>query len=50
MDFYYQKNNLKKSGDGPGGIFNGPKCKFIISEEGLEDLENYLPYETAPYI
>ena len=50
MDFFYQKNNLKKSGDGPGGKFNGPKCKFIVSEEGVEDLEKTLPYETTPYI
>ena len=50
MEAFYKNHNLKKSGDGPGGKFNGPNCKFIVSEEGLIDLENNLLFETAAFI
>ena len=50
MQQTYKSNNLKKSGDGPGGKFNGPKIKHIIHEETLEEIENLLPAEASPFI
>ena len=32
---FYKEHNLKKSGEGPGGKFNGPSIKFILREENL---------------
>ena len=34
---------MKKSGEGPGGNFNGPSIRFILKEENLIDLETILP-------
>ena len=42
--------SLKKSGLGPGGKFNGPKVKHLMSEKVLEELENILPSEGAPFV
>ena len=46
----YKSNNLKKSVDGPGGKFNGPKIKHIIHDETLEEIENLLPAEASSFI
>ena len=40
---FYPRHNLKKSGKGPGGQFNGPSIKHILREENLVDLETILP-------
>ena len=40
---FYPKHHLKKSGEGPGGKFNGPSVKHILKEESLIDLEETLP-------
>ena len=40
---FYPKHNLKKSGEGPGGQFNGPSIKHVLKEEILVDLESILP-------
>ena len=50
MNMTYKINNLKKSGNGPGGKFNGPKIKLLISEDKLEELDNVLPAEASPFI
>ena len=50
MDGFYKNHNFKKSGDGPGGKFNGPKCKTIINEDSLNELENLLRADSAPLI
>ena len=42
---FYKKHGLKKSGDGPGGKFNGPKVKHIIEDKTLDELEDILPQE-----
>ena len=47
---FYKKHGLKKSGDGPGGKFNGPKVKHIIKEKTLDELENILPKEEYIFI
>ena len=39
MQEFYPKHNLKKSGGGPGGQFNGPAIKAILKEEYLIVLE-----------
>ena len=47
-DEFYVKNHLNKSGEGPGGKFNGPSVKQIIKESSLQQLEELLPiYSTA---
>ena len=40
---FYMKHNLKKSGEGPGGKFNGPSIKYILQDRILMDLEAKLP-------
>ena len=40
---FYLRHNLKKSGEGPGGKFNGPSIKYVLREEVLKDLESTLP-------
>ena len=35
--------NMKKSGQGPGGKFNGPSIKYLLKEKSLLDLEATLP-------
>ena len=42
--------DVKKTGQGPGGKFNGPSIKEIIKEKNLEMLENILPEEASPFI
>ena len=42
-DEFYRKHNLKKSGEGPGGKFNGPSIKYILKDKVLNDLESKLP-------
>ena len=49
MKILYKKHGLKKSGDGPGGKFNGPKIKFLIKENLLE-LEEILPTEEKVFV
>ena len=43
MNTFYSIHNLKKSGEGPGGKFNGPSIKYILREENLSELEESLP-------
>ena len=50
MSCFYKQNNLKKSGEGPGGKFNGPSIKFILREEILCQLEGDLPEDATPFI
>ena len=38
MKILNKKHGLKKSGDGPGGKFNGPKIENFIKEENLTEL------------
>ena len=40
---FYVKHNMKKSGQGPGGKFNGPSIKYLLKEKSLFDLEATLP-------
>ena len=40
---YYLKHCLNKTGEMPGGKFNGPSIKHILLEDMLIDLENILP-------
>ena len=47
---FIKKHGLKKSGDGPGGKFNGPKVKHIIKDTTLEELEQILPNEEILFI
>ena len=41
-DKFYKKNNLRKSGDGPGGKFNGPSIKYILKEASLKQMEEVI--------
>ena len=50
MKTFYKIHNLKKSGDGPGGKFIGPKIKLMIHEDRLTELEELLPAEASPFI
>ena len=46
-------HNLKKSGEGPGGKFNGPSVNHIIGwskDENLQDLKSRLPFEAEAFI
>ena len=47
---FYKEHNLKKSGEGPGGKFNGPSIKFILREENLCELEAELIEDASPFI
>ena len=49
MSEFYEKNHLKKSGQGPGGKFNGPSIKFIIQEDSISQLEELLPIEASAF-
>ena len=40
---FYGKHHLKKSGEGPGGKFNGPSVKYILKEESLKAIGIVLP-------
>ena len=42
-EMFYERHNLKKRGEGPGGQFNGPSIKYILQEHILKDLESTLP-------
>jgi len=50
MKAIYKMYSLKKSSDGPGGKFNGPKVKHLMSEKVLEEMESLLTPEGAPFI
>ena len=50
MNKFYKDHNLKKSGEGPGGKFNGPSIKFILREENLCELEAELIEDACPFI
>ena len=39
-----------KSGQGPGGKFNGPLIKFIIQEDSISQLEELLPIEASAFL
>ena len=41
---------MSKSGERPGGKFNGPSIKYILRKEVLEDLEFSLPERVSPFI
>ena len=47
---FYSENHLKKSGQGPGGKFNGPSIKYILQEEVLVSLENNLLVSASSFI
>ena len=47
---FYAENHLKKSGQGPGGKFNGPSIKHILKDEILDQLENILPVSASAFI
>ena len=40
MSEFYKKHCLNKSGEGPGGKFNGPSIKYILREDNFFYLEN----------
>ena len=40
---FYKRHNMKKSGQGAGGKFNGPSIKYVLKENFLLDLESTLP-------
>ena len=48
MELFYKVNCLKKSGEGPGGKFNGPSIKTVL--KNLKPLEDILPTEAFPFI
>ena len=53
LKLYYKEHNLRKSGDGPGGKFNGPSTKHIIGwskDENLQNLRQRLSDEAEPFI
>ena len=50
MMTFYAYNHLKKSGQGPGGKFNGPSIKHILREDILSQLENLLPVNASSFI
>ena len=50
MKAQYKKDGLKKSGDGPGRKFNGPRVKHLIKEENLTELETMLPTEEHVFV
>ena len=50
MAAFYKKHNLSKSGEGPGGKFNGPSIKFILRDESLAELEESLLAEASSFI
>ena len=45
-----KKHNLSKTGEGPGGKFNGPSIKFILREDTLIELEEILTESASPFI
>lgn len=47
---FYAENHLKKSGQGPGGKFNGPSIKYNLREDVLIILENKLPVSASSFI
>ena len=50
MQVFYKKYHLKKSGEGPGGKFNGPSAKIIVKEDTRENMSDILPIEASPFI
>ena len=47
---FYRKKALKKSGQGPGGKFNGVDIRLIFKDSNLIQLANMLPVEAEPFI
>ena len=50
MKQFYERHYLKKSGQGPGGQFNGPSLKSILKEDVLRDLEDSIPEDSSTFI
>ena len=48
MELFYRINCLNKTGEGPGGKFNGPSIKMVL--KNLKPLEDILPTEAFPFI
>ena len=48
LEEFYPKLHLKKSGQGPGGKFNGPSIKNILKDEFLKLLEELLQLAAPP--
>ena len=48
MEFYYKSHCLNKTGEGPGGKFNGPSLKLVL--KNLKNLGDILPIEGFPFI
>ena len=48
MEVFYKVHCLNKTGQGPGGKFNGPSIKEIL--RNLSELEDKLPSEAFPFI
>ena len=50
MKAHYLNNYLKKSGEGPGGKFNGPSICTLLKECNLNHLETILTPEVIPIL
>ena len=50
MKAIFKMYSLKRSGDSAGGKFIGPKVKHLMSEKVLEEMENLLTPQAAPFI
>ena len=48
MNIYYLRHFLNKTGEGPGGKFNGPSVKTVL--KNLDDLAEQLPEEAGSFI
>ena len=48
MELFYRNHCLNKTGEGPGGKFNGPSIKIVL--KNLKNLEDILPSEGFPFI
>ena len=47
---FYRRHNEKRSGDAPGGKFDGKAIKNLRSEEASEDLKQNFPAEKEPFV
>ena len=50
MQIWYKNHSLKKSGQSAGGKFHGPSLKYILRDEVLSDLEDFLGDEAENFI
>ena len=48
MEIFYKNHCLNKTGEGPGGKFNGPSLKTVLNN--LNNLADILPNEGFPFI